>query len=798
MKDRSDYFWGFALLCGTFWFCADLVIDQAVPFFRDLTNYFYPLRYSLFESYRLGELPLWDRHFAQGFPNLAAFQSGAFYPPHFILALLPFFTAIRALFVFHFLVAAMGTYILFRQWRYSHDLAFVAAVLFTFGGTIVSLSNLLNHFQSAVWLPWILLTWERVLETPGWRRFLCFTVLSAMQFLAGSPEMAALSTVLTLLHGFQLRAASPQISWMRLGWLLLAAHCLMLALIMVQLLPTAELAMQSRRVQSSIPAEEAMMWSLKPWSLVNLIFLDKEVANELPGGMQLFFSRHIPLFASTYMSAIFLFGTILWGYYSSRREKLFLCCLGLLSLALALGNNALIYPFLLRHFPVVAVVRFPEKFFFLTNAFLVLVTLRGLRSFVADPTTRLRVPAVLLGLICVVWLGLYALLTFHSEIIADFIVTHSSIAPLSEIHAKATVSVLTNLQRQVVLSLAVCCLLLLFKANKLRPLLFSVLFASVVYVDLTWAHKSFLFPVEPGRFEQTPPVILPAATRMTRLFFYPAPHDLHPAFFTVQGRPRFEQAVALSYQNLLPNVGVINGHDYFQEIDALGRRPYGEFLAYANQLDFKRQIKLLSVFNVRHVMSFHELPQTDIRLIRRFPEYFSWLYEIPTVVPRAYMVNRVWAEKDTSKALERLASADFDPLREVVLNSDVPVRRSSGWSAKADIQRYENNSVTISAEANGDGFLILADAFYPGWKAYIDGQETPIMRANHFYRAVAVPSGNHRIEFKYEPLSFKIGAFISILTVVSIIIVSLTVAMRKRQLAPLHPVPTIVEVLQSK
>src|SRR6185503_21216659 len=92
------------------WFCEDLVVNGEVPFYRDLANYFYPLRYSLYESYRAGELPLWDRHFAQGFPNLAAFQTGAFYPPPFVLFPIPFYLSIRMLFVFHFIISGIGTY----------------------------------------------------------------------------------------------------------------------------------------------------------------------------------------------------------------------------------------------------------------------------------------------------------------------------------------------------------------------------------------------------------------------------------------------------------------------------------------------------------------------------------------------------------------------------------------------------------------------------------------------------------------------------------------------------------------
>ena len=82
-KRYADYASVLVLVFCILWFCQDLILYGEVPFYRDLTNYFYPLRYSLYESYRAGQLPLWDRHFAQGFPNLAAFQTGVFYPPHF-------------------------------------------------------------------------------------------------------------------------------------------------------------------------------------------------------------------------------------------------------------------------------------------------------------------------------------------------------------------------------------------------------------------------------------------------------------------------------------------------------------------------------------------------------------------------------------------------------------------------------------------------------------------------------------------------------------------------------------------
>lgn len=782
------------LALAVLWFCQDLVVNGEVPFYRDLTNYFYPLRYSLYESYRAGELPLWDRHFAQGFPNLAAFQSGSFYPPHLVFLFFPFFASIRALFVLHFLIAAIGTYALLRSWNYSRDLSLVGSLLFTLGGVIVSLTNLLNHFQTAVWLPWVILSWERLLLTPRWSNFLVFTFAMALQFLAGSPEMFAMGIGLVLLDGFRVRDLERQVSCRKILGLALAGILVMLALIMVQLLPTTELVMESRRAQS-IPPVEAFMWSLNPSSLLNLFFLDKEVDPNIATGIRLFFAREVPFLASSYLGTISLFGIVLWFYYGMRREKLFLSGLALGSLAMALGGHALIYPFLFQHVPIVSMLRFPEKFFFLTYALLFFMTMRGLKGLLLDQT-KTTTPMLLLGVLCLGWLGGYLTLRFHSEIVTDFIAINSSIPPLSEIHTKATVSVLTNLQRQFILSLALFLLLILFKKDKIRPLLFSILLVSVVFVDLAWAHKSFLFPLNPDRIYQSPPVIRPADSRLTRFFYYPPARDLHPAFFSVLGQPTFEQSVALSFQNYLPNVGVLHGLDYFQEIDALNRRPYSDFLSVANNLDFDRQVQLLRTFNVRYLVSFRQLPEKGIRFVEQFPKYFSWLYRVEGTVPRVYIVDRVFVEKQPLKALEKLSQLKFDPLRQVVLDNDVAIRPSESFEAQAKIEQYENSLVTVQATANQDSVLVLADSFYPGWKAFVDGNETKILRANYFFRAVVLPKGVHRVEFRYKPWSFKLGWIISTFAMTGIIVVSLCVFLRQRKLAARNLVSS-VQILQN-
>ena len=228
------------------WFWHEAVWGGKIPFYRDLGIYFYPLRISLAESFKAGELPLWNRHLSMGFPLLADFQSGTFYLPHLFYLILPFFAAVTAIFLFHHLVAATGSYILCRRWHFPPYLSIIGAMLFTLGGAIVSLSNLMDHFQTAVWLPWALFLGERALRCLSWKNFLALTLVLSLQFLAGSPEMYGMGLGLLLLDGLRLNAEEANISCRKIFFLLLGANLLVAGVAMVQILPTLELFLESR------------------------------------------------------------------------------------------------------------------------------------------------------------------------------------------------------------------------------------------------------------------------------------------------------------------------------------------------------------------------------------------------------------------------------------------------------------------------------------------------------------------------------------------------------------------------
>ena len=139
--------------------------------------------------------------------------------------------------------------------------------------------------------------------------------------------------------------------------------------------------------------------------------------------------------------------------------------------------------------------------------------------------------------------------------------------------------------------------------------------------------------------------------------------------------------------------------------------------------------------------------------------------------PRAFVVHRAELAPDGEAALARLVDPSFDPQSAVVLEGTLPAEhalladRPPNDEATAKIVDYQLNRVIIQTYSPAAGFLVLGDAYYPGWKAMVDGEVTPVYQADYLFRAVFVPPGTHQVQFYFQPESFMVGAVVSLAAV---------------------------------
>jgi uncharacterized membrane protein YfhO len=131
--------------------------------------------------------------------------------------------------------------------------------------------------------------------------------------------------------------------------------------------------------------------------------------------------------------------------------------------------------------------------------------------------------------------------------------------------------------------------------------------------------------------------------------------------------------------------------------------------------------------------------------------------------------------EDDEAAVAAMRDESFRPSEEAIL-AEAPPEWGAAVSPQANLDfdqvtivSYEPERVIIEADLASEGYLILTDAYYPGWRACVDGKESSIIRANLMFRAVSLSAGQHRVEFFYEPVSLKVGAALSVAALLVIV-----------------------------
>jgi hypothetical protein len=142
------------------------------------------------------------------------------------------------------------------------------------------------------------------------------------------------------------------------------------------------------------------------------------------------------------------------------------------------------------------------------------------------------------------------------------------------------------------------------------------------------------------------------------------------------------------------------------------------------------------------------------------------VYRARDPMPRVFCVPEVIEREDVLADL-----ASFDPARSAFLEEGALWRPAQPFqsSRTSDLQ-VSNNRISVRVWLDGDGLLLFTEQFFPGWKASIDGKEAPILAADSIFRAVPLAAGEHRVELTYAPSSLLLGAAVSALAALFLVI----------------------------
>ena len=195
---------------------------------------------------------------------------------------------------------------------------------------------------------------------------------------------------------------------------------------------------------------------------------------------------------------------------------------------------------------------------------------------------------------------------------------------------------------------------------------------------------------------------------------------------------------------------------------------------------------LVGMLNVKYVLSAEELPERpELQRLEQLDGV--WVYENLEAGDRAYLVNEVQHVASES-VLTTLLAPDFDWRETALISEPLPVEQEAqltGGPEAAigviDISRYAAEEITIEIDAPNPAFLVLADAYYPGWEASLDGRSVPIYQTNEVLRGVYIPAGRHQVQFEFRPRILQIAVLLAVFGLLIAVVVAAWGRLRQAQ-----------------
>ncbi len=821
------------LFFASVFFFYDLLGGKYLLTERDLGPYFIPPRFFWVESLKNGSFPLWNPYQFSGHPFFANPQNGMLYPLNALFFLFPFDVAFNAIIILHFFLGGLFTYFFLRDLKTNSTGALISGLIFMLSGYLLSVHSLLTTLLSCVWTPLIMMFFRRAIHGRGFKSEIYTALFMTLSFLGGGIEIVYANFLILLFMAAFLSApdamfvgdrpgrckfprsvsiskflrSSIPIYWGRIRSLLIVSM-LFLFLSAIQLFPFLELFHYSIR-GSGISYQEATTWSFAPKDTL-LFFLPDAYGYWLDmkrywvtqcwlktlytGGLPFILSLIFFLFPSQEGERVQEFG-------GNRRLYLSLM---LFSLFLALGKYNPLYVFVFKYIPLFSGIRYPVKF--LHIFILVLSITAGLGFQKLSEYSKDNEKKKLKHLLILFSLFSGCLLLFS-------VLGHKGVENFLRLKGidfpdfNPLVFNLHHAQR-FLFYLALFFLLLRVGYEVRWKGWVKVLLLTFLITDL-FGNMGFYGKEKTSDYFQKTKILETISS------------DKGPfRVFTTEKTTSMDTAILIdstsAFDHLkekhLPSMNLPYRLNNIWGIDVIRVKRVDDLYRAFTGASSISATHLIDLYGVKYVISVTPLqqdPRFELIYARLeglegkredlLKENTVKLYKNRRPVLSGWLVKE-FKVMDSESMLLRMISDGFQPDREVLLEekpkwvrspapftpstppfvkggeSGVTIRRGVG---NVELISEENNCLQLVVKTTEDSLLVLNDTYYPGWKAFVDGKERKIYRADYTFRAVPLNTGEHRVEFVYDPLSFKLGVGVTLFGIIGCVVSGWAVPRRK-------------------
>jgi hypothetical protein len=794
-------------------FFKDGILAGQVYFEPDTMTYYYPVTRQLDESLRQGTLQLWNPYLFTGFPLFADGEQGAFYPLRVLfLWLLPADAAMIWLRVARFWLAGAFCYAFARQIGIRRYGALIAGLVFPLSSFMVGQLHHTNLSNTAVWLPAMLLFVERAFVGQGYRRYAailaagfafgmaCLGVhLQPVLLIATTTGCYSVYRAFTApatsvpVPGFVSRWALPWRTphllsgylWPR-GWLAFQVISLTLAtgigLAAVQLLPLYELTRQSFRGYRQI-YDFAVTFSSSPHNVITLWF---PYFFRTPQDVSWSLWTHWE--TTIYIGIVPLALVSLAVLFSRNRNVIFFSLLGLFALLLAMGDYLPVKIYgMLFQLPGFSFIRAPGRFLLLF-AFPGAILAGYGAQWLASHLEPKGGPALLRARRLVLlsaggWIGLGAIFWMVFVWSREWLLSHKG-----DTAAWLAENYLNLLRGNYQLNTDMAYQGMLYNLDLANPrtqatFIFIGLLVTLLLLWSGWPRFHLVW--------QTALVVTIAADL---LFFAVQFHPLISipslTWPTPAGRFLIDNNGPHRVYARWPGVGPENNRLMPYEVatvtgySSLKPERHRELLRSLEQ----GNTRLLELMGVRYILDTKDIKMWQEAGYRTvFEDSEVRIYENTRMLPRAMLLPSVVIARPMISSLELMNDPKLDLTKVGVLGeaqgawldnrirsihmpiSHLEEAANHPAPGTANILVNEPHRIVIQTSGTADSMLLLTNSYHSGWRAYTDGIPDKVFLADHVFKGVFVAKGSHTVELIFDPISFKVGAGISIATVLGLL-----------------------------